>query len=771
MVDGRVAGEVASLVTDDADAARFQRDGLVAALRDRVIEDVLAKIAEAADARGFIAIDALNQAGLEAVFDLASLRLVISVPLRIRPVQERGFGGRGPVGGAPRPPARFSGFLNARTSLDYVHVGAAARRQPLLSDLDAALRLGPVVLQGESSFNEDASPKFRRDGLRLIHDDVERSRRYAAGDIGYPIRGFQRFRALGGVAVASEFTLQPYRITIPSGRHQFDLERESLVEVLLNGRRISLQRLPAGRYDFRDFPLSTGDNLVQLRIIDPVRGEQVIDLDFQFDSGLLAPGIDEYAYVLGVPSTVTPGGLDYETLRPVFSAFHRRGFSKVLTLGLNAQGDQTTQQLGGEAVWASPLGNLVLDGAVSLFEGDTPDVAAEASYILRANDGGYGRRTTAFGLGYTGRRFSTIGTEVADNSIAARGFAQHSFALSDDINIGLGASVSLPHDNSGAMAHRQSIDASYNPTRDVTLRLPVEHDRDRAGDDDYGAFLSLQWRPEGRRDFFQATHDTLSGVSNLEWQHPAEHPAQDLHGSAIITRDRDSHGIGGSLLYNDYRAELSARHDLAIRRDGTLGENRDQRSSLRLGTALVFADGTFGLGRPVTDSFAILAPRPNLAGQQVDVGGSSEWPRARIDALGPAVMHDLAAYRRHSLAISAPDLPFGYDVGASNYLVEAPLNGGTLIQIGTEATVLLDGSLRDRAGQPVSLVAGQARRSDDPEAEPIAFFTNRKGRFRIDGLRPGRHEITLFRDAGGGFTVVVPDDAVGLHEVGTIIVE
>ena len=141
---------------------------------------------------------------------------------------------------------------------------------------------------------------------------------------------------------------------------------------------------------------------------------------------------------------------------------------------------------------------------------------------------------------------------------------------------------------------------------------------------------------------------------------------------------------------------------------------------------------------------------------------------AEADALGPAVRHDLTSYQIRAVTVAAPDLPIGYDLGQDVFQVSPKFRSGTVLRVGTDATVMIDGRLLDSAGQPISLVAGDAEPVEAPDAKVLAFFTNRKGRFRIDGAIPGTYNLRLRRWPEITIRIELPEDAAGLYQIGKI---
>ena len=132
------------------------------------------------------------------------------------------------------------------------------------------------------------------------------------------------------------------------------------------------------------------------------------------------------------------------------------------------------------------------------------------------------------------------------------------------------------------------------------------------------------------------------------------------------------------------------------------------------------------------------------------------------------MVSNVSSYRVRNIRIDAPDLPIGLSVGQNLHQVRPGNRGGVLIVAGVDPTVLLDGILHDLSGEPVKLQAGEVVSIDDPEAPGIVMFTNRKGRFRVDGATTGRYAIRLYAAPDKPIPIEIPSDAVGLYNVGII---
>jgi outer membrane usher protein len=185
--------------------------------------------------------------------------------------------------------------------------------------------------------------------------------RSTLGDFTAAAAGFQNTRAMAGLNIARNFSLQPYRATEPIGRTSYLLRRPSRVEVFVNGRLVRTLQQAAGPHEVRDLPFASGTNDVRLRITDDVGNVEVLEFPYFFDSLLLAVGEEEFSASAGVPWRTELGRRVYDEDAPTFSGFYRRGVSDTFTLGSNLQADPQQYLLGAEALWASRAGTLRLD--------------------------------------------------------------------------------------------------------------------------------------------------------------------------------------------------------------------------------------------------------------------------------------------------------------------------------------------------------------------------------------------------------------------------
>jgi outer membrane usher protein len=159
-------------------------------------------------------------------------------------------------------------------------------------------------------------------------------------------------------------------------------------------------------------------------------------------------------------------------------------------------------------------------------------------------------------------------------------------------------------------------------------------------------------------------------------------------------------------------------------------------------------------------------PHRHIADHLVGIDRFDDRYAARTDFLGPAVVPSLPAYRLRPLSIEVPDAPIGYDLGEDRPILQPRYRSGTVVPVGTDGVASLGGVLQGPDGAPLALQPGLLRSADGTE---IAFFTNRAGRFRIDGVAPGTWRLMLTATEAGPMEVSVPADAEGMIDLGTLV--
>lgn len=705
--------------------------------------------------------------------DPGDLVVTITIPAPLRKQQalavlERGDAARGYL---VVPQADISAYVNARAALDYLQVPDGfgdSGRLPLNAVFEPALNIKGWVLEGEAYYREDGDLRWSRGGVRLVRDWTGPGIRAQLGDVAMPVVGPQVGRALGGLSVARNFGLQPYRSVQPAGQREFILEAPSTVEVLVNGRPTRAFRLEPGPYSLGSFPGTAGTNDVTIRITDQFGRQQTIDFPFFFDSQLLAAGLHEYGYTVGVPSRTDRDRVLYDRDRPTFSGFHRVGVSDRLTLGLGLQADRFQRFLSGELLFATTLGTFSLEPAASF--ADATGTAATLRYRdYRTGDEAWENRTVTAQLGWRDGAFRSFGsTTPSDTGIDA------AFRLGQPITTDLSATL-------GAR-WRESRSATATDTYSVDLALrrrlfdtgsadlTLSRERNSDGTTDTGLFLSFRMTFSGGEQSAGLTVDTVAREQRLDWRYQTLRPVDSLSASLDASNVAGANDrVQGSLGYVHPRFQVGARHDAALRQ---LGQQKgmEHRTQLNLATALAFADGKAGISRPITNSFAIVVPHPRLKGREVGVDPVNGNYLARTDWLGLPVVPNISPYLVRPLLLDVPDAPATYDLGEDRPAVQPGYRSGTLVPIGTDATAALDGFLRAPDGSPVALLSGVLRPRDGAGKE-VQFFTNRKGRFRVEGLRPGRYDLSVFGLEARPFAIDIPADADGVIPLGDVKLE
>lgn len=461
------------------------------------------------EGRLFVSMASLRASGLAAVYDDAKVELRVEIPSELRRTETHSLSGRAPIAeeAAALGPAPWSAFVNAFSNQDFSWnvAGTNAGRQPLRSELDGALNVHDWVVESAASYVEQTANPWVRGDTRLVRDFPGQMARATAGDLAYPLRGYQTFRPMAGIAIARNFTLQPYRLTVPSGYREIFLKSRSRVKVWVNGRLVRSLDLPAGRHDFDEFPLSNGLNDVQLEITDDTGRTENVAFRFTYDLERLTPGLSQFVYAVGAPSANVGASRTYDSKQVTYSLSHRYGFYAPWTLGGYAQGDRFQKTIALETLYSTPLGTLGLEPAYSQINRADVSFAGKLKYLFTDYAGYDGSpRSFALQMERKGVRFAQLGNLTPKNPsspIYSALYSQQVFRL---FSLGLSGDYQVARKTDDGGRDLYGYSALLSRAWDSSLQTSLTYSRRRIAD---GGFDSSF--------FFSSRRPSLKAISTL----------------------------------------------------------------------------------------------------------------------------------------------------------------------------------------------------------------------------------------------------------------
>lgn len=815
--DGRELGEVVVRIDGD-DKVQIPKKSLIAVVRDALEPQTRSRLDALPERGGYIALEALAAADIPVEINRAALEIRLVPKAEQRAEGDVSVARRLPRGASATlaRPAIFSGYINLIAGID--HRWSNDTQDGLTSghlEMNSVFRLWNVVIENDFVYdgrvdtftcpvgavcNYIHADGIKRRRSRVVYDWPDRELRLQLGDADVFATSFQRTVEVAGVALEkSPRKLRPGESIRPTGRSSFRIDQPAEVEVLVNGSVITKLRLRPGTHNLTDLPLGTGANDVVLRITDISGAQRTIAFSSFYDATLLRAGASEWSLAGGVPSYFRDGERLYRDDDYLATGIYRRGITDYVTGEVHAQSDRHVA-MGGLGVFAmTPWGVLGLEGASS-------DSAAGFGYALSVN---FARSNVWGPFGYwTGLKESLrLGAEYRSREFRAPGeflltdtgviYPQHQYWLrlngsySVPLNWGIAASLSgryqfadeklfsvLPYTFKG---DRYGIDltlsapltswASGSFTIGYSNETLYSFTTPDSTEGDFRVMARIDLRPNLRTSA-SIRHDTLNRDTTMSARYESGQGLGRWETSVDVSHyGNDDRALAAAhAAYWGNRIEARVSHMSGF--VGTPGQGgnfgQDQRTFVRFGTALVFADGAFAIGPPIRgNGFAIVEAHETIRGKTLTVGDPKE-PSARSDWMGPAVLPDLPAYSPRTLPVDVDDLPLGYSLGQGAFETYAPFRGGYRIVIGSAYSVTAYGTLLKADGTPVALLTGTAHQPGTPEKQ-VAVFTNSAGRFGADGLAPGRWVIEMAtEDAPTHYMIDIPKGTDGLFRAGTL---
>ncbi len=768
LIEGINVGDYLLLPGDGNKGGEIDSDFVQNVLAPVTVEETASLLNSLVSGRSRVTFDELRELGITVEFDDTQLVLRIDIPAEIRTVRNLNLRAlRNRAGIDLVDQSDFSAYASVRAGTTIIEDSRLAETglTRYAADLDLAVNVHGIVAEAELRYDDNRQKKFSRGDVRLTYDDRDSLVRYELGDLSVGRRPFQNAPRIAGISAFRNFNINPYLNIRPSPEQAFELDRPARVEVLLNGVPIRTYDLRSGRYSLRDFPLiPSAGNDIELRIRYASGETELLSFPAFFDLELLAPDLVDFAANFGLPYRDDNGVRRYDNDNYNGTAYIRYGFTPTLTGGLNWEGDRFFDLVGAEVVWASPIGTFGLNAATNIRKPKpdssqisfqyrwrdtdiTRDRAIDASVVLTGKD--YRTLNQIFGGTFIAKQARVrVGQKVSlDSRIQFfAGFDEFRDGQRDSYYAGTSYSHQFRFGSVSASAEYRKTDERSGPVFRVGLSVPLG------------------------RSTLTSSYTTEDNAARVEYNRLASVGAGSFGFSAGAERRDGSDRQFGRVGYIGNRFEASVQQ---ISRNYFSDGDRDLRTEVTFGTALVMADGQFGISRPVRNSFAIVSANKQAGDYRLAVeprtgfGSTKTQYSAYSGALGPAVVTTITPYFNRSLQVDAPDAPAGTSLGGQVFSINPGYRSGFNLEVGSARNVSLVGNMVDRDGDPLVFITAEVQNDNaEEQAEVIQIFTNAKGRFFLEGVEAGQtYNITATVDGQTATqSVTIPDEVTGLYE-------
>lgn len=712
---------------------------------------------------GFISSKDLRAIGIEARFDMETLTLQVNLPPDQR--KPRDISLRTGVFGRSQayPRADVSAALNiyGTRSLWHENPDADNSANGGRGDLDGFVAFGKgSVLEAGGSYNEFDTNTWRRGDLRLVHDHTPELLRFTAGDLRFPATGFRSYIPMGGVSLARELSIDPDLVSYPTSSTRVQLRNPSRVDVIVNGAIVRTLRLPAGQFDVREIPLLGRINEIELLITDVFGRTESVRFPFIAANELLRPGLHQFSYNIGLPSTPVAGRYDYDEDRLTVSASHHAGLSEHITLGAFAQGNRAQNIAGIEALTVNSLGLFRFEVAGSQLRASHQQSAA-GRLAYRSFQEGIKPGLYGWGSQYEirGRNFVQLGELFPSNRYRNRLETFVNFRLTARITTTLGGF----HDwaNSG---QADSLGAYVNTSASLSdqwqLGLDLSATDDPALKRERRAFVTLRWRDPSRPMIAAVSTDTRDSTHRAELAFSGERVRADANIGLARSADYANANVSAFLP----RAQIGYGLN-ATATPTTSGEVQNTVSLFQAGAAIAYADGHISLSRPISESFALVGSRSETWSHGTRVNPQDTAYASEINSFGPASVSDLQAYRPREIYVDTTPLQTGMTLDRDRFLLVPGYRSGYHLPLKLKSVVVIQGRLILPDGSVAALLTGEVRSAKD-QAVLREFFTDREGWFEIDGLNPGDYVLVPYEEKWVPLPIQVAPDTRGTIGVG-----
>ncbi|MGR5252557.1 fimbria/pilus outer membrane usher protein [Vibrio astriarenae] len=602
----------------------------------------------------------------------------------------------------------------------------------------------------------DNSTNVYRGSSYLFIDKPEKPWRLSLGDITSNYSGHLSSLNLGGVNWRSSYSeLQPYKTLRTSASQTFELQQSAEVEIFVNNSRAARTNLPPGRYDLNNLPLTSGSNEIRLEVTY-ISGETETLFFTQFyNNELLKPGITEYSLSIGVASDFSQDQYSYDS-DPVMTGYIEHGLNDSWTLGGNVLTHKEGQIAGLSVINGNRFGNIGLRLSSALYQNESEFDNGWAASI------DYSQQVWG-SSDYPNLRVSL----ETLNQFTSTPWYEESYVTEDSIRLDYTWNIwdGLDWSISSSWVERAALYIDMEGGRDVTIdsylslrfnsfyiQTGAIHQSSNQNKDETIGYINVDYYFNHLSSGHRLT--TSYNSRNKSYRAEVSRNANDyvgefgysLSGEHYELYDRANARFNYNA--NRWRGELNGDW-----RSNTSGDN-SWAGRATLSSSITVSEQGWGIHRSSIGPQAIVKAHPTLGSSAIEIGnGGAGNVQAIAYSNHSNIIRLTRAHDINAITYTSHDAPLGYDLGPGRVDIRPGSLTTHIIEVGSDASRTVIGTLLYPDGSPVSLFRGQITA---PNGESKILFTNRAGRFALEGMSSGLYHIDINGYRG---EITIADDA------------
>lgn len=744
VLDKAVIGEASVDIDENNRVKQINGAELSPLIAAYLTEDTSLLLDELVKKNPSMSLENFNKLGIKTQFYERSLELALAIPSELRSSKNVPLGFKRSQVGLLTYDKPYSGYFNysvlaGYTSDEQINPSVYGNN-PKQGFFELVQNLNYFTFESTAEYKEFDSKPLQRAETSLVHDFEKYQTRLRLGDFFTKTQAFQSALNAAGIQIQKQFNIYPERGSLNKRSATIEVKQSSQMEVYVNQALVKRFRVRPGSLNLNDIPMLYGRNLVKVILIDDFGGREEFNIDLFYDEQILAEGVHNFSYQLGVPSYFVDNEKRYYP--SVFgSFFHQYGFNDRLTLSTQYQNYKTSRLLGAGFGFLSDLGTTTLDYAY--YTDDVVNAANAQKWNHSSPEINYKFLTELRILlvaEFKSREFKTIGAIVPTLSTFSEKYdliLQKKLGLYTAGSLGFSkitGANGFPND----LGRRIGFQSQFVPNWIFDLNYSWS---ERQTNTDQ-ILLSLTWiEPDGKTTA-GVMYNSPNNSTSLRLDRNNLKPFEDYRLSVAATEQspKNSHTTQNWDISHDYYAQA---FETRLR---TYGNNNLQgmKSTFQLGFGSAIAWTTDGASasRRITDSFAIISPTGLTGKSNLTIPNGPDQQTLALENKEKFVFPSLSAYHPNNLQFNSTELQTGYRLDRESYLLLPSYKSGIFINLDIQKSVIVTGKLNAEDPEWIKYAYGKILNLKGQDQE-IPFFTDDNGFFVIEGLEAGQYQIEL----------------------------